>query len=231
MDVDKINKILYLGTWYHIQPVRDFPQTKEFIFIDTQPRSEFDNKSYYHGFYRQNFYDDLIHKCICFGFKLKLVDILDRNYYKSIFSIKQQLYYSLYSILPNHINPTMLEFYNENTKQTIKYYISTNIQYTMTPSLQKDIEEADALVVSGYHPNIKLLKYFTVPKIFIGYSNTCYDIDKDKTSVENDTIISLLNQSYQSEYFNKYLAISYKTGQIKQCTDFFDIKFKLTIPF
>ena len=127
----------------------------------------------------------------------------------------------------------MLKFYNETTKQTIKYYISTNIQYTMTPSLQKDIEEADALVVSGYHPHIKLLKYFTIPKIFIGYSNTCYDKDKDKdkdkTSNETDDIISLLNQSYQSEYFNHYLAVSYKTGQIKQCTDIYDIK--LTIPF
>ena len=50
----------------------------------------------------------------------------------------------------------------------------------MTISLQQDIEEADALLISGYHPNIKLLEYFTKPKIFIGYSNTCYNLNNDK---------------------------------------------------
>ena len=227
MESDQINKILYIGTGKHIQPIRDFPNTKEFIFVDTQSRSEFDDLSYYSGFYRGDFYDDLVHKCLCFGFKLNSEEILDSNYYKSIFTIKQRLYYSVYSILPNHINPTLLSFYNEKTEQYIKYYISTNIQYNMCSKLQKDIEESNALVISGYHPNIKLLKYFTHPKIFIGYSDTYYDIDIDKDKEKNDSIISLLNQSYQSEYFNKYLVVSTKTGKIKNCCDFFDIKFKL----
>ena len=38
-------KLLYIGAWDHISPVMHFPKTKEFIFIDTQPRSEFDNKT------------------------------------------------------------------------------------------------------------------------------------------------------------------------------------------
>ena len=220
-----INKILYLGTWHHIQPVRDFPLVKEFIFIDTQPRSEWDNQSFHIGFYKNSFFDDLIHKCSCFGFKLKLTDVIDPNYYKSIFTIKQRFYYYLWNVLPHHINPTMLEFVNETTGQSIKYYISTNIQYTMTPNLQKDIEEADALLVSGYHPNIKLLEYFTKPKIFIGYSGTCYDADED------DNIISLLNQTFQSDYFDNYLLVSEKTKQIKKCIDIFDIKLTLIVPF
>ena len=226
-----INKILYLGTWHHIQPVRDFPLVKEFIFIDTLPRSEWDNQSFHIGFYKNSFYDDLIHKCICFGFKLKLTDVIDPNYYKSIFTIKQRFYYYLWNVLPHHINPTMLEFVNETTGQSIKYYISTNIQYNMTPLLQKDIEESEALVISGYHPHIKLLEYFTKPKLFIGYSDTCYDKNKNEEQNNGDDIISLLNQSYKSEYFNHYMVVSYKTGQIKKCTDIYDIKLKLTIPF
>ena len=87
-----INKILYLGAWHHIQPVRDLPLVKEFIFIDTQPRSEWDNQSFHIGVYKQNFYDELIHKCKNFGFKLKTENVLDQNYYKSIFTIKQKLY-------------------------------------------------------------------------------------------------------------------------------------------
>ena len=46
-----INKILYLGAWHHIQPVRDLPLVKEFIFIDTQPRSEWDNQSFHMQMY------------------------------------------------------------------------------------------------------------------------------------------------------------------------------------
>ena len=226
-----INKILYLGSWHHIQPVRDFPLVKEFIFIDTQPRSEWDTNFFHIGFYKQNFYDELIHKCKNFGFKLKTEDVLDQNYYKSIFTIKQRLYYSLYSQRPPHINPTLLTFYNETTGQSIKYYISTNIQYNMTPLLQKDIEESEALVISGYHPHIKLLEYFTKPKLFIGYSDTCYDKNKNEEQNNGDDIISLLNQSYKSEYFNHYMVVSYKTGQIKKCTDIFDIKLQIKIPF
>lgn len=226
LDQSVINKILYIGTWNHIQPVRDFPLVKEFIFIDTQPRSEFDDKSFYQGFYKQNFYDDLIHKCICFGFHLKSKEVLDSTYYKSIFTLWQRIYYSLWNVLPHHINPTLLTFFNERTRQTIKYYISTNIEYNMTVSLQQDIEEADALVVSGYHPNIKLLEYFTKPKIFIGYSNTCYDLNKDKEE-EDNSIISVLHQTEKSEYFYKYITVSCKTGQMKDCTDIFDLKIKV----
>jgi hypothetical protein len=219
-----INKILYLGTGNHIQPVRDFPETKEFIFIDTQPRSEFDDKSFYQEFYRYNFYDNLIHKCNCFGFHLKSEEVLDSTYYKSIFTLWQRIYYSLWNILPQHINPTLLTFFNERTRQTIKYYISTNIEYNMTISLQRDIEEADALVVSGYNPNIKLLEYFTKSKIFIGYSNTCYDLNKDN---EDTSIMSVLHQTEKSEYFYKYKTVSCKTGQMKDCTDIFDLKIKV----
>ena len=83
-----------------------------------------------------------------------------------------------------------------------------------------------------------MLEYFTKPKIFIGYSGTCYDVDKDKKSTndndtdnDNDTIISLLNQTFQSDYFDNYLVVSEKTGQIKKCIDIFDIKLTLIVPF
>ena len=54
-----MKKVLYIGPWHHIQPVQDFPLIKEFIYIDTQPRSEFDELSYYQGFYKERFYEDL----------------------------------------------------------------------------------------------------------------------------------------------------------------------------
>ena len=225
MELEQIKKILYIGTGNHIQPVRDFPLVKEFIFIDTQSRSEWDNKSYDFGCYKCDFHDDLIHKCICFGFQLVSTSVVDPNYYKSLFTIKQRLYYSLWDILPAHINPTVLTFLNEKTQQIIKYYISTNIQYNMCPKLQNDIEQTDALIISGYHPTSKLLEYFTKPKIFIGYSNTWYDEDVDEDV--DASIISVLHQTEKTEYFYNFLAVSYKTGQMKECTDIFDLQSKV----
>ena len=97
----------------------------------------------------------------------------------------------------------------------------------MCATLQKDIEDADALIVSGYHPNIKLLEYFTKPKIFIGYSGTYYNVDENNGDVS--TIISVLHQSEKSEYFDTFLAVSKKTGKITECTDIFDLKVKVYI--
>ena len=200
-----MKKVLYIGPWHHIQPVKDFPLIKEFIYIDTQPRSEFDELSYYQGFYKESFYEELLHKCSGFGFTLVKTEVIDPNYYKKIFSLKQRIYYS-FKPIPAYINPTLLLFENKVTHQVLKYYISTNILYTMTPELKQDIEESDALIVSGYHPTIKVLEYFKKPKTFIGYTMTCYDIDDN-----NETIISMLHKNKKSsEYFNRYLLVSYK---------------------
>lgn len=40
--MNSLNKILYLGAWDDIAPIHDFPNVNEFIYIDTQPRSESD---------------------------------------------------------------------------------------------------------------------------------------------------------------------------------------------
>ena len=44
-------KILYVGTGNHIEPVNHFSDTKEFIFIDSQPRNEYGHEYYYKPFY------------------------------------------------------------------------------------------------------------------------------------------------------------------------------------
>ena len=44
----------------------------------------------------------------------------------------------------------------------------------------------------------------------------------DELNVTN--IITLLHQTEKTEYFYKFLVVSYKTGQIKECSDIFDLK-------
>jgi len=53
------NKILYIGAGLHMDPLHHFQYTKEFVFIDTLPRSEFDTNNFYLGFYSNNFIDNL----------------------------------------------------------------------------------------------------------------------------------------------------------------------------
>ena len=76
-------KALYLGTWNHIQPVLDFPETKDFIFIDTQPRSEFDDKSFHLEFYKPHFVLRLFDVCNSYGFELIKTVELNSNYFCS----------------------------------------------------------------------------------------------------------------------------------------------------
>ena len=60
-----MNKLLYFGANIHIDPIIHFKNVNEFIMVDTQPRSEFDNVycdnlQFYEGFYRPDFYIKLI---------------------------------------------------------------------------------------------------------------------------------------------------------------------------
>ena len=67
-----MNQLLYIGTGHHIKPVIHFPETKRFIFVDAQPRSEHDQPDYfYEGFYRCRFIDRLLVKCHKYGFVFK----------------------------------------------------------------------------------------------------------------------------------------------------------------
>ena len=81
-------KLLYVGSGCHISPLHIFSDTKEFVFIDTKPRSEFDSpNSFVRGFYRQHFVSDLLMKCLDNGFSLIEDNILDESYSKKILSI------------------------------------------------------------------------------------------------------------------------------------------------
>ena len=76
------NKILYIGAGHNIEVVKHFSETKEFVFIDTQPRikneklylePKFNKKEYI-----SDFVNNLLLTCLFNGFELE----------KKLFSIK-----------------------------------------------------------------------------------------------------------------------------------------------
>lgn len=220
------NKILYIGAGCHIEPVIHFKQTKEFVFIDTQPRNEFDSYTinFIDRYYRNNFLIKLINECTKFHFVLKSCIEIDKQYYKKIISWKQYFYYMLRK-KPEHINPTLLTFINNDTQQKIHYYISTNILFNVNHRLQQEIESCDGLIVSGFHPNKELLQYIKTPINFYGYTNTHYNIfcDDEKNNIIYHMHLKPYNIKY---YFKNFFMVTKDNGTIYKCYDFDD--FKLT---
>lgn len=217
------NKILYVGAGCHIEPVRHFPNTKLFIFIDSQPRNEYDNihPKYHKKFYKKGFCHKLEKECAKYGFTFDHFSRIDSKYSKKIISWKQYIFESI----PRDINPTLLVFFNKRTKQTIRYYISTNIRRNLNIRLYTEIKYCDALIVSGYYPEVEILDIFDKPKVFIGYTNTFYNINPKihiyNKHYDNNVIYYLqCNPNKVYEYFDKFYVINKETGYIKICDSY-----------
>ncbi len=208
----KFNKILYLGPWDHIDVVSYFPLTTEFVFIDILPGGQLDGMDFYEGFYNKNFIKIITDKCESFGFILKSITNLDPTFINKMNNINDD------SLQLPYVNPHLFEFvnYDEQTQITrkIKFYVSTNILYNMCGQLEQDIYEANALYISGYHPDIKLLEYFNCKKkAFIGDSNTIYYLN-DYCSDDYTNIIYNFhtNKLNEFEYFHSFY-ILYRNGE------------------
>jgi hypothetical protein len=189
----RANKLLYIGSGLHIKPVVDFLKTKNFVFIDTLPRTEFSENNIKIS-YNKYFYNNLIDKFRNYKFELnsetKLVNENDND--------NDNTEYRIY--------PTLLIFNNIETKQTVNYYISTNFLYIKNKNLIQDIAEADGLIISSYYPDKKLLNYFTFPKKLFCYNDNLYNYIRDHWFDDeyDSSIFSLLDKDNQHLYFNEF---------------------------
>jgi hypothetical protein len=217
---NSFKKVLYLGAGNDIEVVNYFPKCNEFILIDTQPRSEHDTKDYfYEGFYRDTFFNRVIKKCEKYGFILNEIIELEPNYIKNIQTIETSSeYMNNISDIP-YINPHLLIFKNKD--RTIKYYISTNILFNITPILEDDIKTSDTLYVAGYHPDVELLKYINKKINFVGDDKTIYFLEPDE---DEHTIIS--NNIELNDYFDNYYLVWRRKALFIVCDSLEDIDMK-----
>lgn len=217
--MNTINKALYIGTGLHVEPVLSFPKIKEFVFIDTLPRSEFgDYLKFNKHFYRKNFYSELNQKLKILDFQLIETFELDKNFEKEYLNLGQRIFYGLIKKRPNYLNPTLLLYYNYKTKQYIKYYISTNITLNQNKMVCFDLMSADALIISGYFPDLKLLDFFDEPKKLICYNETSYDYPSEE---EEDNIHNFFKEE---KYFsNCYLVNKYKINEITEYKNYIEM--------
>ena len=213
-------KILYIGAKLKVDYIYEFPNTKEFVFVDTLPRSSWDHTKFTSKLYDNIFINALNMNLRMHGFTLTKQIEIDPNYYKKIMTCNQRLFTRFQNI--KYINPCLLIYVNEKTNKIIRYYISTNIEYNMNRILKFDIETADTLLVSSYVPSLCLMNYFDGPKKLVAYSQTCF-----KPSVYprgEETIIDFLKQNYDVayKYFSEYFLICSETGSMTSYSHFFD---------
>jgi hypothetical protein len=198
MDKIKMKKALYIGANTHIE-FTTYLDCKEYIFIDTQPRSEFDTELFFNkSFYRQQFIKKLFEKIQKYDFELINSIELDPTYYKKL----------LNGVKLPYINPHLFIFFNAKTNSILKYYISTNILYNMNSRLKQDIYETDSLYVAGYYPHKCILQYLNPnKKIFIKDNQTVYCEDEE----EDDIISGFIKKEINFlDYFDKVYLVNRK---------------------
>lgn len=216
------NKLLYIGAGLHLDPTKHFESTKELVFVDIQPRTEFDiNNNFDEVFYRKNFYSGLIMMAKEFDFVLEKSVELDPDYHMNISSIAQRVKWKdkVKELYP-FICPTLLVFSNSNTGQKLKYYISTNILSNMCMELLNDIKTSDGLIISGYHPEKDLLNYITNPINLYCYTGTCYKLDDDEVDNYNNLVYWMFNNLNKiSTYFSNIFLVDRDEGTIVKYND------------
>jgi hypothetical protein len=221
------SKIMYIGAGLDLAPLDHLKTANEFVYVDTLPRSEFDRKGTFREYYyRDDFVDRLKDSLKDKGFMFLYEEVLDPEYFTDILSWYQRLVYlnKVKQTFP-YICPTRLIFYNNNTKQTLKYYVSTNLEYNMPDNyLCSDLETCDGWIVSGFHPPKCLSYYISMPLIFYGYSSTVFVIkDKDR---EEDTLISWMvnaNPFYKIGFIRNYICCNRDDGTLIECKDIIDL--------
>lgn len=224
-----MDKLLYIGTGLDFKPVVHFGQVKEFVFIDTQPRSEFDGNIYngslfFDGFYRHKFIDLLVKNAAKFGFELVERINLDFDYHKQILTQEQKDFWggNFLEIFPD-VNPGLLILLNSKTSQIIKYYFSTNIKLNMCTRLKTDITETRGLIISGYHPDKIILDYISKPIKLYCYSRTCYYLDDDEVDDFDNLIYWAYNDVDKVKtLFNEIYVCDSCSGELIKCEDMYE---------
>jgi hypothetical protein len=217
------SKLMYIGAGLHLDPIDHFKNATEFVFVDTLPRSEFDCKGKFsETFYNEEFIDTLKTKCREKGFLYIMDEVLDETYFTRILSWYQRLVWlnKVKQTFP-YICPTRLTFFNNETNQILKYYVSTNIEHNMPlNSLLLDLSQCDGWIVSGFHPPMSFVYSIWAPLTMYGYSDTVF-----KTT--EDTLVQWIYQETENgnqiSFLNRYFVCNKDTGEMIECDDVVDL--------
>jgi hypothetical protein len=186
-----MNKAIYIGAGTDILPALLFPDLKEFIFIDSQPFSEFGTHTYHvegenhistHDVLKKDRFDNLFSRP---NFLPSLEKVMNQNNFQQSTS-----------------TPDYILYHNLTTKQTIKYYYSCSFPEYLDNDLICDIKSCNTLIVCGHHPNKVILNYVQSPTYLIGSARTVYKTNPTEDDYANSLLKPILeNSNLISRYF------------------------------
>lgn len=226
--------ILYIGAGLDIKNILDYTnkninilndnyvcKERTYICVDSLPRTIHQTtRTINYKEYVSEFTDELIKICEERGFELKEALELDNTFVSNI-SILKYLYYSCVGYkAPRYINPELWIFTNHRTNETIRYYISTNIEINQHELLVRDIRNSNILYVNTYLPSSILFELFNrKPRKIVTTHTTCLQINK----TNQNSILKVLNHNIN--FFYRYILVLGDKNKIYN--DFNDFKDKL----
>jgi len=160
--------LVYIGCGTDFDLLSKLPQIKEFVYIDSQPKSEFGYIEYDTGYFHR------------------------KNYMKN-FSENIDKSFIKVNLIPSYPNI----YFNFSTDQTLYHYYSLPFpwtsrifQYSITKDdikkLKNLLGNTTHLVIKGYSPSTKIFKYFNKNQItLITDKNTYYPSNFNKLDSED----------------------------------------------
>jgi hypothetical protein len=210
-------KALYIGAGLDLSPVQFLSHIKEFIYVDSLPRTSTNSEKELFTNESEGFVNKFKELVLELGFVLVLEKELVK-YVQSKFSLTQSLYYKFNkSKLSKYINPTLLQFANVKTGQIIKYYVSTLYPDNISNELTQDINTCDSFIYNGYDCGKTIISQLDEKITFFAWTNNKYHWGKnDLDGSESKSLtyyLGSLNNIELSKYFKQIIKVNSKTGQ------------------
>ena len=236
-------KIVYVGAGFHLEPLKHFRDTSEFVFVEILPLYTpiAETRTVKTPLYSKTFYLKLLDTFRRFGFYLEsqyVMETIDehenRVWYNPVINYVDVCGNTLSTNRQNeqstHTEPECLIFVNPRHRQTVHYYISTDIKTNRHPAFIENIRTADALMVSGFMPNKCIIEMIQKPVVLICYTRTYFRLSSyaDKSDLlyylhqhTARELKSVITDIYLLDY--KKGAIIGRYNHIKQlCNELYD---------
>jgi hypothetical protein len=187
-------KAVYIGAGIDIVPVLLFDTIDEYIYIDSQPFSEFGTQTYIvktntakHVSRDERFFNDFSRG----NFMENLINVMKQNYFIMV-----------------EKNDDFLLF--KNNKKTIKYYYSCAFPEYITKEMKDELKDCNVLILVGHDPHKDILKYIKLPTTIIASNNTVYRPDSIDENYDRSTFRilnenkNLINDGYLVKMIKEY---------------------------
>ena len=186
---------VYIGAGLDLKIIKNIPEIKNFVFIDSQPNSEFGLEEYW---YRDPSY---IFSCICPN-----GGQLINNYTRPQFinNLKKTAKKEDIKLVSEIVNKKLIFNYND---QIINYFVNISIPEHLN-IIKDDIRNFNHLIVSGFFPDYSILQYTNKSITFWGNRNIIYNESQSlnclRENDKTDIVFKLNNESLFEKKFKKF---------------------------